>query len=150
MYMYTYIGGWGAETNRKIVSFRSCVHAQLYVRSEWIWKIISMPFPFSPWGFFPSPLGDQVFPFPWDKWDQGNPSEIKWVQVSSSEVKWIQVNPSEIKWDQLRSSESKWTQVTSSESKWVQVRSSESKWTQVRSSESKWVKWDPLSPSEPM
>ena len=42
-----YIGGWGAETNREIVSFRSCVRAQLYVRSEWISKIIPIPFPFS-------------------------------------------------------------------------------------------------------
>ena len=47
--MYTvYIGGWGAETNREIVSFRSCVRAQLYVRSEWISKMIPpAPFPFS-------------------------------------------------------------------------------------------------------
>ena len=41
--MYMYIGGWGAETNRDIVSFRSCVRAQLYVRSEWISKVITDP-----------------------------------------------------------------------------------------------------------
>ena len=49
MYSHAYacIGGWGAETNREIVSFRSCVRAQLYVRSEWISKVIHTPFPFS-------------------------------------------------------------------------------------------------------
>ena len=26
----THIGGWGAATNREIVSFRSCMRAQLY------------------------------------------------------------------------------------------------------------------------
>ena len=36
--MYIYIGGWGALTNREIVSFRSCMHALLSVRSEWISK----------------------------------------------------------------------------------------------------------------
>ena len=46
---YMYIGGWGAETNREIVSFRSCVRAQLYVRSEWIAKIITICFPFTVW-----------------------------------------------------------------------------------------------------
>ena len=47
---YIYIGGWGAETNREIISFRSCVRAQLYVRSEWISKTILLlfSFPFSP------------------------------------------------------------------------------------------------------
>ena len=44
------IGGWGAETNREIVSFRSCVRAQLYVRSEWISKIIPGPFSLFPFG----------------------------------------------------------------------------------------------------
>ena len=47
MYICIYIGGWGAETNREIVSFRSCVRAQLYLRSEWISKFIPIPFPFS-------------------------------------------------------------------------------------------------------
>ena len=58
-----YIGGWGAETNREIVSFRLCVRAQLHVRSQWISKVIYIPFPFSPRYFFPFPLGDLVFPF---------------------------------------------------------------------------------------
>ena len=40
----SYIGGWGGESNWEIVSFRSCVRAQLYVRSEWISKVISRPF----------------------------------------------------------------------------------------------------------
>ena len=40
------IGGWGAETNREIVSFRSCVRAQLYRSSEWISKMIPGPYPF--------------------------------------------------------------------------------------------------------
>ena len=47
-YIHTYIGGWEAETNREIVSFRSCLRAQLYVRSEWISKMIAHPFSLFP------------------------------------------------------------------------------------------------------
>ena len=61
------IGGMGAETNREIVSLRSCMRAQLYVRSEWILKFICIPFPFSRRDFCPFSLGDQVFPFPLDR-----------------------------------------------------------------------------------
>ena len=50
IYIYIYIGGWGAETNREIVSFRSCVRAQLYVRSEWTSKLITHPFSLFPFG----------------------------------------------------------------------------------------------------
>ena len=39
-----------AETNREIVSFRSCVRAQLYVRSEWTSKMIPHPFSLFPFG----------------------------------------------------------------------------------------------------
>ena len=47
-HMYIYISGVeGVETNREIVSFRWCVRAQLYVRSEWMSKLITDPFPFS-------------------------------------------------------------------------------------------------------
>ena len=55
----------GSETNREIVSFRSCVRAELYTRSERISKMITIPFPFSLLAardFFPFPLGDQVNP----------------------------------------------------------------------------------------
>ena len=57
-HIYIYIGGWGAETTREIVSFRSCVRAQLYTRSEWISKVIHIPFPCSPFAprFLPFPL----------------------------------------------------------------------------------------------
>ena len=168
-YRYIYISKVGGLdwTNREIVSFRSCLRAQLYARSEWISKLIWIPFSFSlllP-RFLPFSLGRSGVPFPlrymrsteskWDqvspsefKWDQVNPSEsieVKCGQVSPSELKWDQVSPSESKWVQVRSSESKWTQIRSTESKWVQVRSIESKWTQVRSSESS---WDQVSPSE--
>ena len=143
-YIYSYIYTYrrlGGESNWEIVSFRSCVRAQLYVRSEWISKMMHIPFPFSllPWrDFFPFPLWHQVFPFPCDKWGQGDPSEIQWVQMRSSQSKWNQMSTSEIKWVQVNPSESKWVQVSSSEIHWVQVRSSESKWVQVRPSESKW------------
>ena len=142
--IYIYIGGWGAETNRKILSFRSCLRAQLYVRSEWISKIIADPF-----SLFPFHLGGISSLLPWEircslsleinevkgiqvrssefTWDQVSPSESKWNQVSPSEIKWIQVSPSEIKWIQLSPGEIKWVQVRSRGSKWAQLRSSESK-----------------------
>ena len=57
--VHIYIGGWGAETNREIVSVRSCVRAQLYTRAEWSENMFLdlFPFPFSPQEFFPFPLG---------------------------------------------------------------------------------------------
>ena len=143
----------------KSFRFVSCVRAQLYVRSERISKIMPIPFPFSllaslfpfpfwPRHFFPFPLWDQVFPFPWDKWDQWNPSEIKWVQV----INWIQVRSSDSKWAQVRTSESKWIQVRSSEIHWFQVSPSVIKIDQVSPSESKWdqseSKREQMSPIE--
>ena len=64
VYIYIYIGGWGAETNREIVSFRSCVRAQLYVRSEWISKMITDPFSLFAVRCFPFSLGRSGVPFP--------------------------------------------------------------------------------------
>ena len=67
MYVSLIIGGWGAETNREIVSFRSSVLAQLYIGQNGSQKSYRSPFPFPfwPWrDFFRFPLGDQVFPFP--------------------------------------------------------------------------------------
>ena len=62
IYIYIYVGGWGGESNWEIVSFRSCVRAQLYVRSEWSSNVIPIPFPFSllavrflPFSFPPPP-----------------------------------------------------------------------------------------------
>ena len=78
-----YIGGWGAETNREIVSFRSCVRAQLYVRSEWISKII--PHPFSLF-----PFGPEMFSlFPWEIRCSLSLeiNEINGIRVRSSESK---------------------------------------------------------------
>ena len=113
------------------------------------------PLSFSPRDFFPFPVWDQVFPFLWNEWDQGNPGEIKWVQVNSNEIKWMRVNPSEIKWNQMNPSEPKWDQVNPNVSKWIQMKSNESEWTQMRSSERKWVqvksvesKWTQVRSSE--
>ena len=56
IYLHIYISEVGDESNRKIISFRSCVCVQLYVRSEWISKNILplFTFPFWPWeGFLP-------------------------------------------------------------------------------------------------
>ena len=105
--LYIYIGGWGGESNWEIVSFRSCVRAQLYARSEWISKMI--PHPFS------------LFPF-----DLEIPSLFPCESRCSLSLEII-----EIKEIQVRSSESKW------DKKGVQPRSSESTSTQVKSSESK-------------
>ena len=146
VYIYTYIGDWGADTNRKIVLFRSCALAQLYVSSEWISKMIPDPF-----SLFPFHLGGISSLFPWEircsfsleinevKWIQVRSSESKWVQVRSSESKWNQMSPSEIKWDQVSPSEPKWDQVSPSEFKWEPLSPSEIKWFQVSPSETKWV-----------
>ena len=40
----------GGESNREIVSFRSCMSAQLYVRSEWISKFMPRRFFLFPFG----------------------------------------------------------------------------------------------------
>ena len=107
------------------------------------------PLSFSPRDFFPFPVWDQVFPFLWNEWDQGNPGEIKWVQVNSNEIKWMRVNrvrSSETKWIQVNPSEIKWIQMCPSEFKWNQMSPSEPKWDQVSASE---FKWNPLNPSEP-
>ena len=137
IYIHIYIGGLEAETNRDIVSFRVCVRAQLYVRSEWISNM--RPDPFS---LFPFHLGGISFLFPWEircslfleinevQRIQVRSSESKW--DISSESSWIQVNPSD-------SNESKRDQVSLSESKWDQVSPSESKWDQRSASEIKWV-----------
>ena len=85
------IGGWGAETNREIVSFRSCVRAQLYVRSEWISKIIAHPFSLLPFG-----LGWIPSLFPCEI--------VCSLSLEINEIKGIQVRSSESK---MRSSESK-------------------------------------------
>ena len=78
-----FIGGWGAETNREIVSFRSCVRAQLYVRSEWISKIITDPF-----SLFPFHL-ERFSLFPWEIRCSLSLeiNEIKGIHVRSSESK---------------------------------------------------------------
>ena len=61
MYTRTYISEvGGGESNWEIVSFRSCVRAQLYVRSEWISKIIPGPF-----SLFPFHL-EMFSLFPWE------------------------------------------------------------------------------------
>ena len=81
--MLPIIGGWGAETNREIVSFRSCVRAQLYVRSEWISKIIPHPFSLSPFrreisSLFPCEIRCSL---------SLEVNEIKGIQMRSSESK---------------------------------------------------------------
>ena len=79
--MYMHIGGWGAETNREIVSFRSSVLAQLYVRSEWISKMTPCLFPF-PLGWIPS-----LFPCEIVCSLCLEINEVKGTQVRSSESK---------------------------------------------------------------
>ena len=83
MCIYVYIGGWGAETNREIVSFRSCVRAQLYVRSEWISKMITDPFSLFPF------RREILSLFPWEIRCSLSLeiNEIKGIQVRSSESK---------------------------------------------------------------
>ena len=83
VYIYMYIGGWGAETNREIVSFRSCVRAQLYVRSEWISKNIPHPFSLSPFG----PEISSLFPCEIRCSLSLEIDEIKGIQVRSSDSK---------------------------------------------------------------
>ena len=77
------IGGCGAETNREIVSFRSCVRAQLYVRSEWISKMITDPFSLFP--FRP----EMFSLFPWEiRCSLSREiNEINGIRVRSSESK---------------------------------------------------------------
>ena len=76
--MYRRLGG---ESNWEIVSFRSCVRAQLYVRSEWISKIIDHPFSLFPFHHEISSL------FPWEiRCSLAlEINEIKGIQVRSSE-----------------------------------------------------------------
>ena len=103
---------WGEfKPGNRFVSCRACVRSYARCGSPGDFTARSLctpPFPFSLWARepFPSPFWDHVFPFPWDKWDQGNPSEIKWVQVRSSESKWDQASPSEFKWDPPASAQS--------------------------------------------
>ena len=93
IYIYIYIGRWGVETNREIVSFRSCVRVQLYVRSEWFSKLI--PHPFSLFHF--SPEISSLFPCEIRCSLSLEIDEIKGIQVRSSEIKGIQVKSNEAK-----------------------------------------------------
>ena len=82
-HIYIYIGGFGVQSNREIVSFRLCVCAQLYVRSEWISKMIPDPF-----SLFPFHL-EMFSLFPWEIRCSLSLeiNEIKGIQVRSSESK---------------------------------------------------------------
>ena len=84
IYIYEYISEVGGlRPNREIVSFRSCVRAQLYVRSEWISKMIADPFSLFPFAHEITSLSS---------WEircslSLDIDEIKGVQVRSSESK---------------------------------------------------------------
>ena len=126
IYIFGRLGGLVQPGNRFVSFVRACA-AVCKVRFD-LKK--SLPcfslFPFRTGISRLFPLWDQVFPFPWDRWDQGNLSESKWDQVNPSEIEWVQVRSSESKWDQVNPREITCVQVRSSESKWIQMSPSAS------------------------